>query len=64
MDHNFFVGLVFFCGHLRSCSRLSKHHTKPAFEEEIDVPKEDQITATAMAAVAAAADDHYDNHCI
>ena len=46
---------------LRNCSRLSKHCTKPAFEDEM--PEEDQITATAMVAVAAA-DEHYDDHCI
>ena len=46
---------------LRNCSRLSKHCTKPAFENEM-CPKEDQITATlctAMAAVATA-DEQYD----
>ena len=29
----FFVGLFFFCGHLRNCSRLSKHCTKSASED-------------------------------
>ena len=43
----------------RNCSRLSKHCSKPAFEDVIDVAKEDQITDSAMATVAAA-DEHYD----
>ena len=41
----------------RNCSRLSKHCTKPAFEDEM-CPK-DQMTATVMAAVATA-DENYD----
>ena len=48
---------------LRNCSRLSKHCTKPAFENEMLPTWEDQITATAMVAVAAA-DEHYDTRCM
>ena len=52
------VGRCFFCGHLRNCSRLSKHCTKPAFEDEM-YTKEDQITATISAMVAVAAADKH-----
>ena len=50
---------------LRNCSLLSKQCTKSAFRGPDIMPKEVQITATAMAAIAAA-DEHYyyDNHCI
>ena len=34
---------------LRNCSRLSKHCTKPALEDEMrDVPKEDQIEPASL----------------
>ena len=43
---------------LRNCLRLSKHCTKPTFENRIR-PKKDQITATTAMAAVAAADEHY-----
>ena len=67
---NFSVGRCFFVAFplvatkkdtdLRNSSRLSKHRTKPAFEDEM-YPR--RIKQQPMVAVAAA-DEHYENDCI